>query len=115
MQVITALPAGRLNGLMDQARRSLTREPSRPTQQDRPLAVEIREARTRARMSQVELAAALGIRQSSVSQWERAVTEPSTQNLLDLFGVLPGLAEALAAVTARRAPKDQPAPAGLHG
>ncbi len=116
MQVITALPTGGLNGLLDRARRSSALESSQPARQDRPLAVEIREARRRAHMSQVELAAALGIRQSSVSQWERAVTEPSSQNLLDLLRVLPGLAETLAAVAARRGrPAGEPAPTGLHG
>ena len=52
-------------------------------------------------MSQVELAAALGIRQSSVSQWERGATEPATQTLLDLLRVLPGLAYAIHAVAAQ--------------
>ncbi|HZC99880.1 MAG TPA: helix-turn-helix transcriptional regulator [Actinomycetes bacterium] len=67
-------------------------------------------------MSQVELAAALGIRQSSVSQWERGVTEPATQTLLDLMGVLPGVAEALAAMAARRASAGHPErAAGLRG
>lgn len=79
MQVITALPTGRLNTLMDHARRSLTQASPQPSQQERqrhrPLATEIREARKRAGLSQVDLAKLLGIRQSSVSQWERGATE----------------------------------------
>jgi DNA-binding transcriptional regulator YiaG len=73
-----------------------------PRREQGSLAAEIRQARKRAGMSQVELAELLGIRQSSVSQWERGATEPSTQNLLDLMRRLPGLAEALSASTADR-------------
>jgi DNA-binding transcriptional regulator YiaG len=80
-----------------------------PTDADRPLrgeqgslAAAIHQARKRAGMSQVELAELLGIRQSSVSQWERGATEPSTHNLLDLMRRLPGLAAALSATTADR-------------
>jgi len=120
MQVITALPPGRLNTLMDHVRQSAAQALSQPTQperqQHRPLATEIRQARKHAGMSQVELAAALGIRQSSVSQWERAATEPATQNLLDLMRLLPGLAEGLSATAAQRARADQPGPAAdRHG
>ncbi|HZD74286.1 MAG TPA: helix-turn-helix transcriptional regulator [Actinomycetota bacterium] len=107
MQAITALPTGRLNGLMEHVRRSGAHASSLSAQREFAsrgwLATKIRQARKRAGMSQVELAAALGIRQSSVSQWERGVTEPSTQNLLDLMSVLPGLAEILTATTAQRA------------
>ena len=59
-------------------------------------------------MSQVELAELLGIRQSSVSQWERGATEPSTQNLLDLMRRLPGLAEALSTAEPARMLKRPP-------
>jgi HTH-type transcriptional regulator/antitoxin HipB len=48
----------------------------------------IRAARRRAGLSQAELAAALGVRQSSVSQWERGSTRPSTDHLLALTSVL---------------------------
>jgi transcriptional regulator with XRE-family HTH domain len=44
----------------------------------------IRRARRRAGLSQVELAELLGVRQSSVSQWERGSTKPSTVHLLSL-------------------------------
>ncbi len=49
-----------------------------------PLAEAIRQARKRAGLSQAELADRLGLRQSSVSQWERASTKPSTAHLLAL-------------------------------
>jgi transcriptional regulator with XRE-family HTH domain len=48
----------------------------------------IRSARRRAGLSQVELAALLGVRQSSVSQWERGSTKPSTLHLLALAAKL---------------------------
>ena len=48
----------------------------------------IRAARRRAGLSQAELAAALGVRQSSVSQWERGSTRPSTDHLLALTALL---------------------------
>jgi transcriptional regulator with XRE-family HTH domain len=44
----------------------------------------IRRARRQAGLSQVELAELLGVRQSSVSQWERGSTKPSTVHLLTL-------------------------------
>jgi transcriptional regulator with XRE-family HTH domain len=49
-----------------------------------PLSKAIRSARRRAGLSQVELARLLGVRQSSVSQWERGSTKPSTVHLLTL-------------------------------
>lgn len=48
------------------------------------LSTAIRSARRRAGLSQVELAELLGVRQSSVSQWERGSTKPSTVHLLTL-------------------------------
>jgi DNA-binding transcriptional regulator YiaG len=102
LRVIGALPPDRRDALLDRAGEALP--PDRPGRPGRgagvSLATAIRQARTRARLSQVELAAALGIRQSSVSQWERGATEPATQTLLDLLRVLPGLADALHAVAA---------------
>jgi DNA-binding transcriptional regulator YiaG len=91
MTVITALPGDRLNGLMDRARRQAPRQPA-PHLAKPSLADAIRSARVEAGMSQVEVAAALGVRQSSVSQWERGVTKPLTANLLALMRLLPGLA-----------------------
>lgn len=111
MRVITALPAERLNQLMDRARsaawtdKARVRRSQRGSAGARPWATVIRTARTQAGMSQVRLAAALGIQQSTVSQWERGVIEPSTERLLDLLTVLPGLAEALPAIATQRAAK----------
>jgi transcriptional regulator with XRE-family HTH domain len=48
----------------------------------------IRAARRRAGLSQAELAELLGVRQSSVSQWERGSTKPSTVHLLALTATL---------------------------
>jgi transcriptional regulator with XRE-family HTH domain len=48
----------------------------------------IRAARRRAGLSQAELAELLGVRQSSVSQWERGSTKPSTIHLLALTATL---------------------------
>jgi transcriptional regulator with XRE-family HTH domain len=48
----------------------------------------IRSARRGADLSQLQLAELLGVRQSSVSQWERGSTRPSTVHLLALAAVL---------------------------
>ncbi len=48
----------------------------------------IRAARRRAGLSQAELAELLDVRQSSVSQWERGSTRPSTVYLLALTAAL---------------------------
>ena len=108
MRVITALPTERLNELMDRARRAAWMGRTRVQRGSpgaTPWATAIRSARVRAGMTQVQLAVALGIGQPTVSQWERGVIEPSTERLLDLLAVLPGLAEALPAMAARRAAK----------
>jgi DNA-binding transcriptional regulator YiaG len=102
MTVITALPTDRLNALMDRARGTT---PAAQGARERPqrlsLEAAIRISRKRAGMNQKDLAAAVGVRQSSISQWERGVTKPTTGNLLDLMRVLPGLADALPTVGAR--------------
>jgi DNA-binding transcriptional regulator YiaG len=108
MTVITALPGDRLNDLMDRARGTTPTVRKRERAQGSPLKVAIRAARKRAGMNQKELAAAVGVRQSSVSQWERGLTRPSTTNLLDLMRVFPGLADALPPVSA-------PEASGLEG
>jgi len=60
----------------------------------------IRAARVAANMSQAELAELLGIRQSSVSQWERGVTDPWVGYFLEMVRLLgPSLLE-VGAVTA---------------
>jgi transcriptional regulator with XRE-family HTH domain len=51
----------------------------------------IRAARKQAGMGQAELAGALGVRQSSVSQWEQGRTAPATGHLLGLLRVLGAL------------------------
>ena len=53
------------------------------------LAAWIRAARRHAGLSQVELAEHLGIAQSSVSQWEKGVTLPSTRHMLGLLQRFP--------------------------
>ncbi len=65
------------------------------------MAEAIRTARKRAGMNQWELAKALGIRQPSVSQWERGLTESTGQRIIELLRVLPGLADMLKAQVAR--------------
>jgi DNA-binding XRE family transcriptional regulator len=110
MQVISALPAERRRALTERAR-----PPSGPNEvravpdrrADRPLATAIRTARQQAQMSQQQLARLIGVRQSTVSQWERGVTEPSGLHMAALLGVLSGLTDLLgtqAAPTARGQP-----------
>ncbi len=77
------------------ASRRTRRLPAQEGGPNRPLAAAIRLARRRADLSQGELAERLGIRQSSVSQWERGTTEPTGRRLVDLIGELPGLADML--------------------
>jgi transcriptional regulator with XRE-family HTH domain len=52
------------------------------------LGAAIRAARKAAGLSQEDLAAALGVRQSSVSQWEGGGTAPRTKHLLGLLRIL---------------------------
>ena len=96
----------RLRELATRAHRSGSAVPSRRPRSreggaDRALATAIRVARQQADLSQGELAERLGIRQSSVSQWERGTTEPTGRRLIGLMGELPGLAEALKNISAR--------------
>lgn len=100
LQVVAALPSERLDELAKRAHRSGSAVPSRRPRSregapDRALATAIRVARQQADLSQGELAERLGIRQSSVSQWERGTTEPTGRRLVGLMGELPGLAEIL--------------------
>jgi DNA-binding XRE family transcriptional regulator len=116
MRVIAALSPERRGALIDRARRvqppaAAGRVGPLDAKAGLPLGTVIRMARKQAGMSQVELAAALGIHQSSVSQWERGTTEPSTQSLLTLMGVLPGVAETLSAAAAEWAGGGRPEPA----
>lgn len=60
-------------------------------QPDGALAAWIRAARRHAGLSQVELAEQLGVRQSSVSQWERGTTVPATPHLLALLRIFPDM------------------------
>jgi len=45
----------------------------------------IRRVRKHVRLSQVELADLLGVRQSAISQWERGATQPDGAHLFDLL------------------------------
>lgn len=77
----------------------------------------IRSARRRAGLSQVELADLLGVRQSSVSQWERGATKPSTTHLLNLAArlgcslvELAGAADTATPVASVPRPTEEPVP-----
>ena len=59
-----------------------------PTAWQIELGAAIRAARKAAELSQQDLAAALGVRQSTVSQWERGGTTPRTKHLLGLLRLL---------------------------
>jgi transcriptional regulator with XRE-family HTH domain len=61
------------------------------------LAAWIRAARRQRDLSQVELAEQLGVRQSSVSQWERGSTAPATPHLLALLRIFPDMVTELIA------------------
>ena len=62
----------------------------------RELGERIRWARQRAHMSQMELAAQLGITQASVSAWECSTASPSTERLVQLMRLFDaGFIEAL--------------------
>jgi DNA-binding transcriptional regulator YiaG len=104
MNIVSSLPKDRLSHLMSVARdaqfepRSRQQEKQRP---DQPMARAIRIARKRAGITQVQLAGALGVRQTSVSQWERGATEPTGQRLIELMRALPGLADVLKAQVTR--------------
>ncbi len=78
-----------------------------------PTAEAIHAARIGAGLSQVELATKVGVRQSSVSQWERGVTRPSAGSLLALMRLLPGLAETVG--NPGGPPPKTPEPRGLPG
>ncbi len=99
LRIINALPTDRRTALTDHAR---TRRDPQPRHRQPPephpdelLATVIRTARKRAGMGQAELAATLGIRQSSVSQWERGLTEPSKTHLTALMRILPSISDDL--------------------
>jgi Helix-turn-helix len=107
VRVVAALPAERFDELVKRADRSGSAVPARRPRSreggpDRPFAAAIRVARQKASLSQGELADRLGIRQSSISQWERGATEPTGRRLVELMGQLPGLAEALKGATGLR-------------
>jgi transcriptional regulator with XRE-family HTH domain len=57
----------------------------------------LRSARTRARLSQNELASRLGVSQGTISFWERGVEEPTLDNLAILLAQLPEMAQDLQA------------------
>jgi transcriptional regulator with XRE-family HTH domain len=69
-------------------------------QPDVALGAWIRAARRQAGLSQVELAERLGLAQSSVSQWEKGITQPSTSHMLTLLRMFPSsVAELIASGT----------------
>jgi DNA-binding transcriptional regulator YiaG len=113
MKIVNALPEDRLRRLMANARgRHLTPRPRlREELPDQPMARAIRLARKRAGLTQYDLAEALGVCQSSVSQWERGATRPGGQRLIELMDVLPELADILKVQVARPAARERP---GLH-
>jgi transcriptional regulator with XRE-family HTH domain len=76
----------------------------------------IRSARRRADLSQLQLAELLGVRQSSVSQWERGSTRPSSVHLLALAAVLKASLLDFAAPAAEpEPPPNGGSPAGPNG
>jgi len=81
---------------------------------DLPLADVVRRARKQAGLSQAELALLLGVRQSSVSQWERGSTHPSNRHLLQLIILWqPWFLEMLTKAIEEHA-ADHPTPAAEH-
>lgn len=62
-------------------------------------AARLRELRTKANLSQTELAERIGSKQRNVSNWEMGETSPP-------FDILPTLAEALAVSIAELMPKE---------
>jgi len=110
LRVIGALPAEQRGILAARARR-LTLPHAGGTgpagrRGERPVATAIRSARQQAKLSQRRLGLLVGVRQSSVSQWEWGVNQPSGVHMAALLRVLPSLADLLAphAPTARGQP-----------
>jgi DNA-binding transcriptional regulator YiaG len=97
--VIGALPAKQRHALAARARLlgqpDAGGQPASGPQADRPLATAIRTARQQAQISQQQLARLVGVRQPTVSQWERGVTEPAALHMAALLRVLPSLADML--------------------
>lgn len=82
-----------------------------PQNRDQPqpdIADWIRAARRAAGLAQAELAGRFGLAQSSVSQWEKGVTQPSTAHLLRLLQMF---SAAVAELIGERTTADQTAPA----
>lgn len=51
----------------------------------------IRRARLRRKLTQQQLAAAVGVTKGAVSQWEQGATRPEPTTAVKLAGLLPGL------------------------
>jgi DNA-binding XRE family transcriptional regulator len=117
MKIINALPKERLHRLMTNARgRRLTPRPRLQEDfPDQPMARAIRLARKRAGLAQYELAKALGVCQSSVSQWERGAARPAGRHVVKLMGVLPELIDILKVQVARTATGEQAGPQTAPG
>jgi transcriptional regulator with XRE-family HTH domain len=63
----------------------MPRSADSPADRQRQLAGFIRRVRTQAGLSQVRLAALLQVRQSAISQWERATHQPTGGHLFTLL------------------------------
>jgi transcriptional regulator with XRE-family HTH domain len=70
----------------------------------------LRRVRERAGLTQVEFAELLGIRQSSISQWERGVARPDGAHQFDLLFKLTPASIAVLTDLAKRYAATDPAP-----
>ncbi len=101
MRVIAALPTDRRDQLIDRARHA-SQPPPAPGRRaaavrrpQRPIATAIRAARQLAGLSQYQVAELVGVKQTSVSQWEWGHTVPSGLRMVRLLRALPDLGELL--------------------
>jgi len=86
--LVAVLPAARQAALAEHTRAAAASTAG-------PLAIAIRTARERAGLTQRQLGDRLGIRQSSVGQWERGFTRPAAWRMASLHDALPDLAALL--------------------
>jgi transcriptional regulator with XRE-family HTH domain len=76
--------------------------PSTNPKANRTLGAKIRAARRMAGLSQASLAELMGVRQSSISQWERGHTRPSLEHLVPLASALNASLDELLETTSER-------------
>ena len=69
--------------------------PIQSQSQSQPLAYIIRSARQNKAMTQGELAARIGVNQSTISFWERGTEIPTVEHLIQLALILPEIIESL--------------------